>query len=359
MPVLSKLDATNRTLGRDTNRTQGELQQIVCESLNGTLSGAFTLTFNGETTIPFDADTISGDQLIEGLNALSTIGDVGASAEFVDGKLTMLVEFALSADASPLNWGVMPWIEVNATDLVGLVPDGCNVTRWFDFVYKDPAIKFAERSVTMNATVSALRAASIRLGFQGNETAPISPLASATEVRLALSSIETIGEIEVFRTHDYYGPAAEGVAVTWRVRFYPPMHLGPQPPLTARAEATSRRRLAVNALGLAVVEVEAASSPLDLAIELGVGEPTEAASEANTSDIAPVKLTPVVHICGNGKRSSAEACDDNNTVPLDGCDALCKIEVGWSCARADSCTDADRCGSSIGALSRCTPICGD
>ena len=90
-----------------------------------------------------------------------------------------------------------------------------------------------------------------------------------------------------------------------------------------------------HAHGLEVVELEGGGSPLDSAIELGVGEPVETSSiSSNDTSMAPVQLTPVIHVCGNGKRSSAEACDDNNTNPLDGCDALCRVETGWSCVPA-------------------------
>jgi fibro-slime domain-containing protein len=50
-------------------------------------------------------------------------------------------------------------------------------------------------------------------------------------------------------------------------------------------------------------------------------------------------------ICGNGMRSSAEACDDGNTDPNDGCSADCmSVEDGWQCRVAGK---------------RCVPFCGD
>ena len=42
------------------------------------------------------------------------------------------------------------------------------------------------------------------------------------------------------------------------------------------------------------------------------------------------------------------ACDDGNTAPLDGCDASCAIETGWTCW-----------GGSPTTADKCYPICGD
>merc|ERR1719313_1868202 len=35
--------------------------------------------------------------------------------------------------------------------------------------------------------------------------------------------------------------------------------------------------------------------------------------------------------CGDGKREGAEECDDGNTTPNDGCNAVCKVEGGYQC----------------------------
>lgn len=74
---------------------------------------------------------------------------------------------------------------------------------------------------------------------------------------------------------------------------------------------------------------------------------------ANTSSMLTLVALPVTHTCGNGMLSSAEACDDGNTAGFDGCDALCRVEVGWSC------TSSNPYGSGLGGLSSCKEICGD
>jgi cysteine-rich repeat protein len=48
--------------------------------------------------------------------------------------------------------------------------------------------------------------------------------------------------------------------------------------------------------------------------------------------------------CGDGVISAGEACDDANTSSGDGCNILCNVESGWSCA---------------GEPSTCTPLCGN
>ena len=39
------------------------------------------------------------------------------------------------------------------------------------------------------------------------------------------------------------------------------------------------------------------------------------------ADLDQIVVVAPKHICGNGIRSTAEACDDNNTIGGDGCDA--------------------------------------
>ena len=71
----------------------------------------------------------------------------------------------------------------------------------------------------MNATYAAFGGASIVLTFQGNETVPIPTLSGAADVREALEALEGVGDIEVFLTTPH---GADGLAIEWRVRFYPP-----------------------------------------------------------------------------------------------------------------------------------------
>ncbi|MEZ4299719.1 MAG: DUF4215 domain-containing protein [Polyangiaceae bacterium] len=52
-------------------------------------------------------------------------------------------------------------------------------------------------------------------------------------------------------------------------------------------------------------------------------------------------------VCGDGKLTGAEACDDDNTTPGDGCSATCTVEDGFECTNA------------MQELSICQKICGN
>lgn len=60
-----------------------------------------------------------------------------------------------------------------------------------------------------------------------------------------------------------------------------------------------------------------------------------------------VELDTLLSDCGGGTLDGPEACDDGNRDDLDGCNAVCKIETGFTCMAADN------------AASVCAPICGD
>ena len=145
--------------------------------------------------------------------------------------------------------------------------------------------------------------------------------ASAAAMTAALMDLETVGELEVFKTES-------STHREWRIRFYSegdPAHIGPQPPIRVNASTVSaggarRRRLSV--LSLVVDSVSEGSSTLTVGNVTQVDDVT-----ANSTVSEDVTVTPVVHVCGNGVRSTAEACDDNNTAGADGCDALCQLEV--------------------------------
>src|SRR5687768_10389501 len=53
--------------------------------------------------------------------------------------------------------------------------------------------------------------------------------------------------------------------------------------------------------------------------------------------------------CGNGERSSSEACDDGNTTDGDGCAQDClAIEPGYACQRAgEPCRRIAKCGDGV------------
>jgi cysteine-rich repeat protein len=50
------------------------------------------------------------------------------------------------------------------------------------------------------------------------------------------------------------------------------------------------------------------------------------ASPAGDTPIFPYRLLVVTDICGNGRKTLAEACDDGNVIDGDGCSATCQVE---------------------------------
>ena len=51
-----------------------------------------------------------------------------------------------------------------------------------------------------------------------------------------------------------------------------------------------------------------------------------AASAAGWTPTFPYRLALDLDVCGNGRQSEAEACDDGNLVAADGCSATCTLE---------------------------------
>ena len=61
-------------------------------------------------------------------------------------------------------------------------------------------------------------------------------------------------------------------------------------------------------------------------------------------DFALVVYNGANIVCGDGIIDGTEVCDDGGTVPGDGCDGVCQLELGWNCT---------------GAPSVCSEVCGD
>jgi cysteine-rich repeat protein len=48
-------------------------------------------------------------------------------------------------------------------------------------------------------------------------------------------------------------------------------------------------------------------------------------------------------VCGDGLKDDLEACDDDNLLNSDGCNATCGIELGWTCAEFLPGTKTSKC----------------
>ena len=132
--------------------------------------------------------------------------------------------------------------------------------------------------------------------------------ATATEMRECLSTMSTIGEIEVFIERNEYGLA-------WLVRFYAegdPTHMGPQPPITVNASLITlassslrvRRLQGLDELVITTTVTETGTTPF---AEVDDAELTivDDYQTTNGSVVEALSYTPPVHICGNGIRSTA------------------------------------------------------
>ena len=119
----------------------------------------------------------------------------------------------------------------------------------------------------------------------------------------------------------------------WVVRFYlddqSPLLLLAADPTWSHLEAGDLPLLAVTgglkegggAYSAVVVELRAGSVPLSYVPPLppAPAMPEEALPEEAAEDVAIVVAAPVLHICGDGSRTSQEQCDDGNGGSGDGC----------------------------------------
>ncbi len=56
--------------------------------------------------------------------------------------------------------------------------------------------------------------------------------------------------------------------------------------------------------------------------------------DATSTVDAPAVDAEMPAICGDGIVEPGETCDDGNTIPGDGCSAICQIEPGYTCPTA-------------------------
>ena len=117
------------------------------------------------------------------------------------------------------------------------------------------------------------------------------------------------------------------------MRFYSegaPAHIGPQPPILVDASdlllPTGRRRMQSVTSLFSVVTTASGDEPAGFSVanEAELEAVETVGTNASTTAEAVSFVAPV-HICGDGVRTTAEACDDNNTIGGDGCDALCRV----------------------------------
>ena len=351
------------------------------------LAGELRLSFNGETTRPglldcrtlglLAANQLEGQSVAQfagemeaALMALSVISTVKVSGHATHNVSAGLITATFDVHfhwgdlvSTPLNMGPLPPIALDTEAVAGLQSAQTTVARRGT---PPGRFEYPEQAVTLagSASLFASLTGELSLLFKGEQTAGLAPNASAATVRDALMALDAIGEVEVFR----YEMADEGGAFSglrYVVRFYTegdPPHIGPQPAIgvntsqivVGEAAGETRRRLSgggfqatstIESSGKAGIDTTSDDSALEVESDLSTGN--------DTVGVEAVAYQAPVHICGNGIRSTAEACDDNNTAGGDGCDALCTVEVGFECVSNQA------HGSGVGGLDSCAPKCGD
>ncbi len=84
--------------------------------------------------------------------------------------------------------------------------------------------------------------------------------------------------------------------------------------------------------------------PVNLQVVVASSPWTDVAAIVSPGSVLYYRVVATPATCGNGAVEGAEACDDGNLVPGDGCSAVCSVETGFLCA---------------GSPSVCTTLCGD
>ncbi len=362
------------------------------------LEGDLFLVFNGETaTVSIDVAAVTrlalgyddGDAanlFTAALESMSSVApsisedpsvnvSISASLNETASSVTLVVDLGFHSHdlvSSPLNLGGLPLMALDVAEVAGLRDH--RVVRVREGA-PPPGLNYPEQAISLGVPENILSnlVGGFRLSFDNSSTELIPPDASATAMRIALMALDVIGEVEVFR-NELSDESGNFSGFEWTVRFYSegdPAHIGPQPLLALDAsslalntsgQGAGRRQLSSLAdLGITVdtqstVDGQSPFDPADASDETAAALMVGDDAVSNQTDaVTTVAYTPPVHVCGNGIRSTAEACDDNNTVGGDGCSALCEIEPGFECF---STTDVAG-GSGIGGLDTCSPICGD
>ena len=187
------------------------------------LSGELRLSFNGETTVSGRLDvenlanlalglingssrTDAATTVKDALEELTVISDIGvwATAELNATASTVTLIFDIQFHYGPLvrhplNLGSMPLIAVANQQLMnGIVSHQSTVTRRG----QPPKLLLPEQLISLNATRALLTTleGSLSFHFNGKQTTTTVPItASATQMRECLGTMDSIGEIEVFR----------------------------------------------------------------------------------------------------------------------------------------------------------------
>jgi len=320
------------------------------------MQGTYALRFNTMTTQFFSIYEASAG-IEAAFNALDTIGLATVVATVTTGgggvsAVDLNIEFKRSTGTFPYHLGAMPLIEVVTSSLTGVtyedVAQTCAGIGRTGHTYDEQTFTATKASGTAsNATFTLELALAGDMAGGTAVSAPIRWDAGVTEVTTALTEgltftglDEDLGfEITSEYLAVFKDTATTATAATWRVRwFFAPASDG----LRMTTQGDVPRFAQHNAAGTPLISVAVTAStdgvvPLaDMPISAAEMAAEAGAEAEDSAEEGPVEtsmaVTEVVHVCGDGARTSIEGCDDLNLESGDGCSMNCTVESGFVCS---------------------------
>ena len=333
-------------------------QAVVLRGL--AMTGTWRLSFNGvksKAISVYESEagiaTILGDLSTTGILAVTATQAAAASGAGVS-AIDVQVEFTRATSSVPFQLGAMPLLELDTANLVGAtyeeVDSVCVGRGRAGHTYEEQRLSVTAAGAA-DVFVLALNASGDARGAIGT-TAPISASATGPDLAAAVVGMAWAGlpddssfslsalNVEAFAVAS---PAVAGATREWVVRFHFAPNgaglymtdLGDVPPLFLAQNASSE------GLSLAVAEVvkgavPASAMPVSAAAAAAAAGSSVvaavAAAEVAQAEVEPTAAAAVVHLCGDGRRTTIESCDDGGLLSGDGCSANCTVEPGFVCS---------------------------
>ena len=322
-----------------------ERQTVV---LTGAMSGTWQLSYNGATTASVSAFA-TDDTLSAAINALDTVGSAVVLANVTTASnqataIVVFVEFSRETGTYPYHLGDLPLIEVVTSSLSGVststVSETCAGVGRTGHTYEEQTVSVSSTSASRAAFQLSMNATGDYAGAFG-VTPAISVSATAAEFSAGLEARVWSGlrEGDTFELSNEYFEVfkPDASAAVWTVRFFfaPASDgllitvLGDVPPLQQHNASAAAAAVTVTE-GVRGAVPESAMPISAVANAASVG--TEAVAAASVVETTAAEVVEVLHVCGNGLRTTAEGCDDGDLSNGDGCSGNCTVESGFVCS---------------------------
>ena len=366
--------------------------KIVGNLTNKYMSGLYTLSFNGETTEELSV-LASAEEIQAAITSMVSVGAVrveplvynaiteyttsNTSADGFSGAYSVNfgVEFKAEKTIGEVrNYGSLPLLEVSVDNLVN--GGNATVNRTCGAVTQG-GYTLEEQFVTVTSSggggTLADMTGGFRLGFDMSSQKPFNVSAYTADFGVGWSGIVDIQELLALEgggtdymalkltevgdsdlelnidvsTVEFFLESAEVDEVAFRVRFN---ELESSEWLKLADSGGDLPLMVIEELNLAggsvtvgelvdgivpngivpVNEIVLANKAAEAAATAAAAV-AAAAQEAADLKAAAVVIKPVVYVCGDGVKGTAESCDDGNMEDGDGCSANCAVESGWVC----------------------------